>query len=50
MTFRILEEWQTGAWIVPGRVGLHIAQTVADGLRPLAETIFAGAARADSAV
>lgn len=48
MTFRVMVEGAAG-WIVPAKPGLHLAQTVADSLRPIAEQIFQRAVQIDSA-
>lgn len=46
MNFRALVEGSPG-WRVPARPGLHIAQTVAEQLRPIAEEAIRRAAEAD---
>jgi hypothetical protein len=44
MTFRIMIEGQAG-WIVPAKPGLHLAEQVANEMRPLAEAAFTEAVK-----
>lgn len=46
MTFRVMVEGSPG-WLVPAQPGKHVAQQVADQMRPLVEKMFAAAAAAD---
>lgn len=47
LTFRVMSEKSRG-WIIPAQPGQHIAQDVADDMRPKAESIFAEAIRRSS--
>lgn len=39
VTFRIMGQWSAG-WIVPAKPGLHLAKTVANNLKPVAEKVI----------
>jgi len=47
LTFRIMGEWQTGAWVVPAQPGLYIAKGVTEGLERDAKVVFGRAMQAD---
>jgi hypothetical protein len=49
LTFRIMGEWQTGAWILPAKEGLHIARGIAQGLQTDASSVFGRALQTDIA-
>lgn len=45
ISFRLMGEWQTGAWIIGAREGLYLARAVSEALQPKAEAAFQQAVR-----